>query len=105
MAHRPPAFDLNPFPDKERESKTWLSEDTGPITSVDTLVAQAARFELSAGEARQVLAEVVSAVSRWRHMAVMPEVGMAPHELDAFAPAFEHSELERARSAICSDVK
>jgi serine/threonine-protein kinase HipA len=21
-----PAFDLNPFPDKERESKTWLSE-------------------------------------------------------------------------------
>lgn len=97
-----PAFDLNPFPDKERESKTWLSEDTGPINSVDTLVAQAARFELSAGEARQVLAEVVSAVSRWRHMAVMPEVGMAPHELDAFAPAFEHSELQRARSAITS---
>ncbi len=29
-----PAFDLNPFPDKSRESKTWLSEDTGPITSV-----------------------------------------------------------------------
>jgi hypothetical protein len=27
-----PAFDLNPFPDKQRESKTWLSERTGPIT-------------------------------------------------------------------------
>lgn len=92
-----PAFDLNPFPDKERESKTWLSEDTGPITSVETLLAQAARFELSASEARQVLTEVVSAVSRWRHIAVMPEVGMAPHELEAFAPAFEHAELERAR--------
>ena len=24
-----PAFDLNPFPDKDPESKTWLSEDTG----------------------------------------------------------------------------
>jgi len=35
-------------------------------------------------------------------MAVMPEVGMAPHELDAFAPAFEHSELQRVRSAITS---
>jgi len=29
-----PAFDLNPFPDKDRESKTWLSEDTGPVISV-----------------------------------------------------------------------
>jgi len=100
-----PAFDLNPFPDKERESKTWLSEDTGPITSVVTLVEQAARFELSANEARQVLAEVVSAVSRWRHIAVMPEVGMAPQELDAFAPAFEHAELERARLVSCPAEK
>ena len=25
-----PAFDLNPFPDKDRESKTWLSADAGP---------------------------------------------------------------------------
>ncbi len=98
-----PAFDLNPFPDKERESKTWLSEDTGPITSVQTLLEQAARFELSADEARQVLAEVVTAVSRWRHIAVMPEVGMAPHELEAFAPAFEHSELELARGVVGSE--
>lgn len=27
-----PASELNPFPDKERESKTWLSEEDGPIT-------------------------------------------------------------------------
>ena len=24
-----PAFDLNPFPDRVRELKTWISEDTG----------------------------------------------------------------------------
>lgn len=95
-----PAFDLNPFPDKERESKTWLSEDTGPVTSVQTLLEQAARFELSADEAQQVLAEVVSAVRRWRDIALTPEVGMAPHELELFAPAFEHSELQRAGGLI-----
>jgi serine/threonine-protein kinase HipA len=55
-----PAFDLNPFPDKERESKTWLSEDTGAITSVDQLLESANRFELSQEEALQTLLEVVS---------------------------------------------
>lgn len=95
-----PAFDLNPFPDKERESKTWLSEDTGPITSVKTLLEQAARFELSADEARQALADVVSALGHWRGIALTPEVGMAPRELESFAPAFEHSELERARGLV-----
>jgi serine/threonine-protein kinase HipA len=29
-----PAFDINPFPDKEQESKTWLSEQDGPITDL-----------------------------------------------------------------------
>jgi len=24
-----PAFDLNPFPDKGRDPKTWLTEETG----------------------------------------------------------------------------
>jgi serine/threonine-protein kinase HipA len=95
-----PAFDLNPFPDKDRESKTWLSEDTGPVSSVETLLAQAARFELSPDEARQVLAEVVSAVARWRDVAQTPDVGMVQREADAFAPAFEHSELERARALL-----
>lgn len=57
-----PSFDLNPFPDKDRESKTWLSEDTGPITSVAQLLGQAARFQLKPQQATAVLAEVVEAV-------------------------------------------
>ncbi|MEJ5029925.1 type II toxin-antitoxin system HipA family toxin [Comamonas sp. MYb69] len=32
------AFDINPMPDMDRESKAWLSEDTGPITSVQQLM-------------------------------------------------------------------
>jgi len=92
-----PAFDLNPFPDKERESKTWLSEDSGPITSVDELMKQAARFELSPDEAKRALAAVVTAVERWREVALSPQVGMTTTELESFAPAFEHSELQRAK--------
>ncbi len=38
-----PAFDLNPFPDKDRESKTWLSEESVPVTSIQQLLDQAAR--------------------------------------------------------------
>ncbi len=95
-----PAFDLNPFPDKDRESKTWLSEATGPITSIDTLLAQAARFELSVEGARHAMADVVSAVERWREVALSPDVGMLQTEADSFAPAFEHSEMERARALL-----
>lgn len=92
-----PAFDLNPFPDKARESKTWLSEDSGPITSIEELMAQAARFELGPAQAKAALADVVRTVGRWREIALSPDVGMKAAELDDFAPAFEHEELERAR--------
>lgn len=95
-----PAFDLNPFPDKERESKTWLSEDTGPITSIDDLLDQSARFALGTRDARRVLAEVVAAVGRWREIALSPMVGMTSPELAPFAPAFEHPEVERARALL-----
>ena len=84
-----PAFDLNPFPDKDRESKTWLSEDTGPITSVEQLMSQASRFELDAKQAEEVLAEVASAVDQWRAVAVSAAVGLEANELEDFAPAFE----------------
>jgi serine/threonine-protein kinase HipA len=84
-----PAFDLNPFPDKDRESKTWLSEDSGPITSTQQLLDQAARFELSQPQAQSILKEVAAAVNRWRDMATSAEVGLQSQELNDFRPAFE----------------
>lgn len=95
-----PAFDLNPFPDKERESKTWLSEDTGAITSVDQLLENANRFELSPEEALQTLFEVVTAVVQWRDVALSPDVGLTPNELAEFEPAFEHGELQAAKNKV-----
>jgi len=84
-----PAFDLNPFPDKDPESKTWLSEDTGPITSVAQLLEQAFRFELSPVQAQAILAEVLAAVKHWKEVAMTPEVGLQAHDIAEFAPAFE----------------
>ena len=84
-----PAFDLNPFPDKDRESKTWLSEDSGPISSLEQLLGQAPRFELSQAQAQAVLDEVVAVVKRWKDVAIEPEVGLQAHEIKDFKPAFD----------------
>ena len=95
-----PAFDINPFPDKERESKTWLSEQDGPITDVQMLIARAAYFALDVNQALAILAEVHAAVSDWRWIALRPEVGMLARELEDFAPAFEHEQFEAAAALL-----
>lgn len=46
-----PTFDIHPRPDKEREYKTWLSEDTGPITRLAQLMGQASQFALNREQA------------------------------------------------------
>lgn len=95
-----PAFDLNPFPDKDRESKTWLSEQDGPITDLNMLLARAAWFALDENQARTILAEVHAAVSNWRRVALGPAVGLRAAELDDFAPAFEHEQMEVAANVL-----
>ena len=91
-----PAFDINPFPDKDRESKIWLSEQDGPITGLEMLLARSAYFALDPKQALAVLAEVHAAVSNWRQLACSRDVGLRPAELDDFAPAFEHPQMDAA---------
>ncbi len=95
-----PAFDINPFPDKSRESKTWLSEQDGPITDVQMLLARAAYFALNKEQALATLAEVHAAVSHWQEIALSPEVGLLPRELEDFAPAFEHEQMKEAAALL-----
>lgn len=95
-----PAFDLNPFPDKLRESKTWLGEALGPITSVEMLLGHADYFGLDAAAARQVLSAVAGAVRRWRSVGRRKGVGLTPRQLDEIAPAFEHAQAKAAASAL-----
>jgi serine/threonine-protein kinase HipA len=61
-----PAFDVNPFPDRVRESKTWLSEDTGPITSLKQLIAGGAYFGLQRAEAEEETTAMATALAGWR---------------------------------------
>ncbi|KAF1007022.1 MAG: hypothetical protein GAK28_01993 [Luteibacter sp.] len=93
-----PAFDVNPFPERARELKTWISEDTGPEASIDALMSAASYFRIDRNTAVRILSEVEQATGRWRD--VGRTIGMNPRELDQFADAFEHHERERVRSII-----
>ncbi|MBS4098729.1 MAG: type II toxin-antitoxin system HipA family toxin [Sulfuricella sp.] len=95
-----PAFDINPFPDRERESKTWLTEQDGPITDVQMLLARASYFALDEAQALTVLGEVHAAVANWRRIALGPEVGLRAVELDDFAPAFEHEQMDAVAALL-----
>ena len=95
-----PAFDINPCPDKTNESKTWLSEEDGPITAVSDLIARAPYFSLGPVEALAVLAEVVHAVAQWKAVAVSAAVGLKAREIDDFEPAFEHDQMTAARALL-----
>ncbi|MGQ7933298.1 type II toxin-antitoxin system HipA family toxin [Paraburkholderia sp. D1E] len=95
-----PAFDVNPMPGKLRESKTWLTEDAGPIDSVQMLLDARAYFALSEAQAWVVLAEVLDAVLDWQQVAVTPEVGLTPQELPDLEDAFEHDQTDQARKLL-----
>jgi len=87
-----PAFDLNPFPDKERALKTWVSEEAGDVASLEEALAVAPLFGLTKGAEQVVLDEVKSTVTQWK--AVARSIGMSSADIDSFAPAFEHAELK-----------
>ena len=79
---------LSPSPDQDGESKPWLSEDTGAITSIDDHLKQADYFRLNQAQVRQVLRELVETVDAWRTAGAGPQRGLSVSELDEFALAF-----------------
>ena len=90
-----PAFDLNPFPDRARELKTWVSPDTGPEATVEALMSVTAYFRLSLPRAKTILRKVERAVAGWREAG--RALGMSARDLENFADAFEHSERVAAK--------
>ncbi len=85
-----PAFDLNPFPDKMRALKTWISQQSGEFASLDEALAISKSFELSNKEAKVILSEMRSIVSTWKSIA--QNLGMNARDIDQYAPAFEYHE-------------
>jgi serine/threonine-protein kinase HipA len=92
-----PAFDLNPFPDRVRELKTWISEETGPEATIEALLSVIAYFRISRRRAGDILDEVERAVAAWRDRG--RALGMTDRELEQFEEAFEHPERKAARRA------
>jgi serine/threonine-protein kinase HipA len=95
-----PAFDLNPFPDKAPESKTWLSEVDGPVADSATLVGRCDYFGLDRSQALAILGDVVGAVAGWKDVALSTTVGLKLEDLADFAPAFEHQQLRAAKQLL-----
>jgi len=93
-----PAFDLNPFPDRVRELKTWISEETGPEATLEALLSVLSYFQISRARAKEILGRIEQALSQWREVGAA--LGITNQELDQFADAFEHPEREAARKAI-----
>ena len=93
-----PAFDINPFPERMRELKTWISEETGPEATIEALLSVIAYFRIPPARAREILGEIEHAVSGWRDTG--QALGMTNRELDQFADAFEHPERKAARQAM-----
>ena len=95
-----PAFDINPFPDKDQELKLWLDEEYGPVDSIEAVVRAAPYFRLDGAGVRRILAQVVQAIRDWRRIARLAAVGMSDHDLDDFAPAFENRQMDIARQLL-----
>lgn len=91
-----PAFDLNPFPDKDPELKLWINETDGPVDSIDAIMHEAPYFRLSESSAKRILRQVTSALADWRRVAQSADIGMRAADLEAFAPAFENAQMQRA---------
>jgi serine/threonine-protein kinase HipA len=90
-----PAFDLNPFPDRARELKTWPSEDSGPAATIEAALQASRFFGITRDRAAEIIREVDTAVSGWR--AEARRIGMRKSEIEQFADAFEHEQRRAAR--------
>lgn len=92
-----PAFDVNPFPERDRELKTWITEETGPAMTIEALLSAAPYFAVPMSRARSMLRAVERAVAEWRE--VGSAIGMTDQELDQYDDAFEHDERHAAQTA------
>ena len=92
-----PAYDLNPVPTdiKPRVLTTAITEDD-TAASLDLVFTVAGYFEVTDERARTIAKEVAASASGWRAEAARQGV-TRPH-IERMASAFEHKDMERARS-------
>lgn len=91
------AFDINPFPERLRELKTWVSQEAGPEATIDALISGLPYFRISRSRAKDMLAQVEKAATGWQDEG--RALSMTSADLDSYAEAFEHGERAAARVA------
>jgi serine/threonine-protein kinase HipA len=95
-----PAFDINPFPDRQRELKTWLSAESGPHMSINEALQIISEFNLNKKQALDIIKTVVNALGKWKTLAASKSVQMSLNEIKDFELAFEHETLIEAKTAL-----
>jgi serine/threonine-protein kinase HipA len=91
--HLSPAYDMNPCPVDVRPRVHALAiDETDPTASIETALAVAIRFGLSANEARTIAGEVRTAVANWR--AVAKSFKLTAAQMERMASAFEHDDAK-----------
>lgn len=89
-----PAFDLNPDPEPGPKTLSTMIDFESADASIATLMEIAEEFRLGAGSARDLLGEVVAAVTRWRDAAAARDLSKAA--IEQMSAAFEHDRFELA---------
>ena len=90
-----PAYDLNPMPvDVKPRHHALTLDEADDTSSIDTVMSVAEYFGLKLPQARQIVAEVASAVLSWREVAAAN--GLTEPQVDRMASAFEHDDLLKA---------
>lgn len=97
-----PAFDINPFPDKHRVLKTWITEESGDAASIESLMEATPYFGIEFKRACEILSAVESAVASWRKIG--SKLGMTTSELNAFETAFEHRERQVVHQILLANI-
>jgi serine/threonine-protein kinase HipA len=89
---------MNPVPVdvKPRVLSTSIDPDD-PSASIDLAFDVADYFGLKDKEARGIAAEIAAVVSDWKQVA--EKTGLTRAEIDRMASAFEHDDLDKARTA------
>lgn len=81
-----PAFDINPMPGNLRESKTWLTEDTGPINSKVQLIENAPYFRIDTNTALNIWEDIINTIKNWKGLA--KKLGMNDSAITDYESAF-----------------
>jgi len=91
-----PAFDINPFPDKQHVLKLWISEDSGVSGEIAHAVEASKRFGISQVRAKEIMREVLNGTSNW--VSQSQQIGLSKFDIDALSDAFEHRQRQAAQA-------